>query len=175
MKLPSYIHRERIKRRRGKRLGKTHWTEICQLVFSGLSIVGVVFIILQMGQVERAIKGETYSKIYDQEFTLFQNLLNDTTYYNYLYEKKQTFPGTPEHKKVTILIALFADYFEHICLQTENLDNEVKEAWTRWMFSMYESTPMLREHFDNYGNNYSPQCQNMIREFKRKIQLVNKK
>ena len=99
MKLSSYINRERIKRHREKRLKKAHWTEICQLIFSGLSVVGVVFIVLQMGQVERAIKGETYSKIYDQEFTLFQNLLNDTTYYNYLYEEKQTFPGTPEHKK----------------------------------------------------------------------------
>lgn len=100
------------------------WTEIVQALFSIFSLVGVIFIIIQIDQVERAIKGETYSKIYDQEFALFQNLLNDSTYYDYFYEGKVTTPGTIQHKKVTVLIAMFADYIEHICLQKDNLDDD---------------------------------------------------
>lgn len=169
MKITSYIRQQRIKTHRIHLAKRLHWAELVQLVFSLLSLVGVVFLIMQIDQVERAIKGETYSRIYEQEFTLFQNLLNDTTYYDYLYEKKLTIPGTIEHKKVTVLVALFADYFEHICLQTENLDKDVKAAWERWMFNMYESTPMLQEHFTDNYDNYSKKCQNMILGFKKKI------
>lgn len=172
MKLLSYMRRERIKNHSIKISKFIIWPEIIQIFLSLFSLVGVIFLVIQMDQVERAIKGETYSKIYDQEFQLFQHLLNDTTYYDYIYEEKKTVPGTSEHKKVTILIALFADYFEHICLQTENLDEKVKLAWERWMFGMYESTPMLKEHFDNYLDNYSPQFQTMIQKFK--IQSIRK-
>lgn len=172
MKTSSYIRQQRIKNHQLRYAPRVRWPEIVQLIISHLSLVGVIFLVVQIDQVERAIKGETYSKIYEQEFMLFQNLLNDTTYYSYLYEKKETIPGTIEHKKVTVLIALFADYFEHICLQTENLDKEVKVAWEQWMFSMYESTPMLKEHFEDNLENYSPKCQNMINDFKKRISGV---
>jgi hypothetical protein len=139
------------------------------MIFSVFSFLGVLALIYQIDQVERAIKGETYSKIYDQEFQLFQNLLNDTTYYDYFYEGKITIPGTVQHKKVTVLIAMFADYIENICLQKENLDDDVKRAWEEWVFGMYESTPMLREHYDNFLENYSTSCQKMINMFKKKL------
>lgn len=82
MKITSYIRQQRIKTHRIHLAKRLHWAELVQLVFSLLSLVGVVFLIMQIDQVERAIKGETYSRIYEQEFTLFQNLLNDTTYYD---------------------------------------------------------------------------------------------
>ncbi|MBS3945858.1 MAG: hypothetical protein KGZ42_10195 [Melioribacter sp.] len=49
------------------------------------------------------------------------------------------------------------------------MDKDVKSAWERWMFNMYESTPMLSEHFADNLENYSQKCQNMILGFKKKI------
>ena len=160
------IYRTRRQRLQNQNVRRTHWTDVVSMVFSIFSFIGVLALIWQIDQVERAIKGETYSRIYDQEFQLFQNLLNDTTYYDYFYEGKITTPGTIEHKKVTVLIAMFADYVENICLQKENLDDDVKRAWEEWVYGMYESTPMLRMHYNDFLSIYSKQCQHLIGEFK---------
>jgi hypothetical protein len=69
---------------------------------------------------------------------------------------------------------MFADYIEHICLQKDNLDEDVKKAWEGWIYSMYESTPMLREHFNNFLENYSVSCQKMITEFKNTFEQKHK-
>ena len=171
------IYRIRTRNEKKNKTNTTHWTDIVSTIFSVLSFIGVVALIWQIDRVERAIKGETYAKIYDQEFALFHNLLTDTTYYDYFYEGKVTVPGTIQHQKVTVLMAMFADYIEHICLQKENLDKDVKVAWENWIYSMYESTPMLRIHFDDFIDNYSIRCQSMIKKFKTKFQkdISNKK
>jgi hypothetical protein len=169
------IYRTRRQRLPNQNVRSTHWTDVVSMIFSIFSFIGVGALIWQIDQVERAIKGETYSKIYDQEFQLFQNLLNDTTYYDYFYEGKITVPGTVQHKKVTVLIAMFADYIEQICLQKENLDSDVQVAWEEWIYGMYESTPMLRQHYDDFLSIYSRQCQKLISEFKVRYNKTNDK
>ena len=148
------------------KMNKTHqWIQSMTAILTVCITAGALY---QLSLVQKALYSSANANIYTHELQLSQNLLADTTYYDYLYAGSIIDSAHPDYKKVSEFIALFSDFFEHVSLQQDNLPEGVWEAWKNWMLDVFEESPMLVSHYANNSEHYSPQIIKVFNEYIRR-------
>lgn len=127
------------------------WTDVVQAICSLgaliVAVVGFVALIFQVRQLERAIRGDTHSKLYEQGLATVQLVFEAPNLWPYVYEGKETAPGDPDYFQLCALVEIIADFHEHIALQKPNLPPAVWQRWRDYLRETTRTCPTLRDHY----------------------------
>jgi len=135
------------------------WTDVAQAMGAIgallVAIIGFFILIIQIRQLERAIRSDTHSSLYSQCFDTTKLFYLNAKFLPYVYENKDLSKDDPSFYELSVLVEIIADFFEHIALQKTNLPDEVWNHWNNYIRSIYKSCPLLREHFRKRAEWYS--------------------
>jgi len=136
-----------------------HWTDVLPAIGAVgsllIAVIGFGILIYQIKQLERAIRGDTQSGLYDQTFEIMRFIADNPQIRPYFYEGKELRPGDESYDLIMTATEMVADFFEHVVLQKVNLPSEV---WQKWCFQIqktYSNSPTLREYYTTNKLAYS--------------------
>jgi hypothetical protein len=136
-----------------------HWADMVQAASSVLALVAAIagFLSLrhQIKQVERGIRGETHSGLYQHNFEVMRFIGENAPVRPYFYDGKELGKGDANYDLIMTAAGIMASLFEHVALQRPNLPDDVWESWVRHIKSMYAMSPALRQYFSEHRCWYS--------------------
>jgi hypothetical protein len=132
------------------------WIDVTQAISSvgGLlvAILGFGVVIFQLSQFKRSLHAETHSRLYGEDYEAIKLFLAYPTLRPYFYENKAPEAGSSDYALAFTAAEMYCVHFEHIMLQMGNLPQEIQPAWRAYIQTMYNSSPAIRQHFqDNKG------------------------
>ena len=135
------------------------WTDIVQALTSTaalvVAIVGFFVLRHQIKQVERGIRGETHSGLYQHNFEVMKFIAEKGVVRPYFYDGKELEKDAADYDLVMTIAGIMASLFEHVALQRPNLPTDVWESWVRHIKSMYAKSPALRQYYSEHRCWYS--------------------
>jgi len=135
------------------------WTDVVQALSSAaaflLAVIGFLVLRHQIKQVERGIRGETHSGLYQHNFEVMKFIAEKNEVRPYFYDEKTLTGADPNYNLVMTMAGIMASLFEHVALQRPNLPNDVWESWVRHIKSMYAKSPVLRQYYSEHRCWYS--------------------
>jgi hypothetical protein len=145
---------------------KTEWTDVVQAIAAIAGVVvalgGFVIIIYQIVQLERAVRGDTHSKLYSQGFEVVRFFADNAEVRPYFYEGKPVTGAEPEYGKISLCAELMADYLEHIALQKPNLPEDVWLRWVAYIRDRLRSSPFLVRYLQTHKDQYSEELHVLV-------------
>ena len=137
----------------------TQWTDVVQALSSAaalvVAIVGFFVLRHQIKQVERGIRGETHSGLYQHNFEVMKFIGENAKVRPYFYDGTELAKGSEDYNLVMTAAGIMASLFEHVALQRPNLPKNVWESWVRHIKSMYAKSPALRQYYSEHRCWYS--------------------
>lgn len=134
------------------------WAQTAQGIgaIGGLLITcgGFIFVYLQIRQIERSIRSDTYSKIFAQAFEVAKILAERSALRPYFYDNVDPQLRSSDISEVNAIAEIVADLLEHITYQRNNLPPESWVKWVNFIQSMYRTSPVLRSHLERNSSWY---------------------
>lgn len=140
------------------------WIKGIEIISGIATVIMLIFIMVQLNQVERSIKTDTNGQLYAHELQLYEILLTDTNYIKIIFEGAIIDTADQQYRKASVVVALFSDFLEHVAIQEENLDEEVWNAWRNWIKHIFKNNKMVAEHFIYNPEFYSPTINRLVKE-----------
>jgi hypothetical protein len=135
------------------------WTEVCQAVASlagvVLSLVGFLFVILQLRQNQQATDRQTHAIVYQLNQEIYSLLVNHPDLRPYFYENEKIPCDEPIRSKVLAAAEMICDMFEYIVLNDKSLGKEIRKGWMSYMRRMYQENQCLPEFLSIASAQYS--------------------
>jgi len=131
------------------------------LVYVVVTFVGFLLLRHQIRQVELSARGETHSHLYTQQQSITTFFIANPTLRPFFYDNGQA--NGADEAIVRPVAELVADFCEHIFLQLPNLPGDIRDGWQFYLLHLYDSSPILRQHFEKNGGWYSEELLQMLR------------
>ena len=123
------------------------WTDVAQLL---VTVIGFVFVVLQLRSLRRATEGDTHADLYGQYMEMGKLFLRKPHLRPYFYDSAEidvTAPnGARIKQEVAMMCELITTLLEHAALQRPNLPGESwEECWKAYTYARFDSSSVLRE------------------------------
>jgi hypothetical protein len=123
------------------------WTDVAQLV---ATVIGFVFVVFQLRELQRATQGDTHADLYGQYMEMGKLFLRKPHLRPYFYDSAEidvTAPNSARIKQeVAMMCELITTLLEHAALQRPNLPGESwEECWRAYTYARFDSSSVLRE------------------------------
>jgi len=135
------------------------WTDIAQGVGSLLScviaIIGFVFVIGQLRQVEKTIRKDALESLYGRVQEIHQVILNNPEMKPFFYDKKPMPEDEATLSRLAICAEMVLDFYELITYQKEFMPAHLFNSWQVYIKDLYSNSFALQEHLQKNGAWYS--------------------
>ena len=123
------------------------WTDVAQLL---VTIIGFVFVVLQLGSLRRQIEGDTHADLYGQYMEMGKLFLRKPHLRPYFYDSTEinvTAANSGRIKQeVDMMCELITTLLEHAALQRHNLPGESwADCWRAYTYARFDSSSVLRQ------------------------------
>jgi hypothetical protein len=123
------------------------WTDVAQLL---VTIIGFVFVVLQLWSLHRQTEGDTHADLYGQYMELGKLFLRNPHLRPYFYESAEIDGTAPDsgriRQEVAMMCELTTTLLEHAALQKHNLPGESwEDCWKAYTYARFDSSSVLRE------------------------------
>jgi hypothetical protein len=109
------------------------WTDVAQLL---VTIIGFVFVVLQLGSLRRQIEGDTHADLYGQYMEMGKLFLRKPHLRPYFYDSTE----------IDMMCELITTLLEHAALQRHNLPGESwADCWRAYTYARFDSSSVLRQ------------------------------
>ena len=138
-----------------------NWAEIVEAIAAAgtmlVAIGGIFFVLRQIKQVERTIRGTTHERLTAESFELLRFLASVPDTYAYFYEGKPL--GADDENREFILYATEAlvNYMDHVIAEKPNMNAKDWIVWKRFVEDTCRRAPVVRAHLNQNGAWYSPE------------------
>jgi hypothetical protein len=137
------------------------WTDVVQALASlgGLLVTlgGFLFVIRQVGQIERSIRKDTNATLCAQSIEILKEMARCPPCYACFYENAPL----PDDEKVKVevlcICEMIANYLDNVASQHDNLPGPVWERWNCFIRDTIAGSQIVQEHFRKFRNWYSPE------------------
>jgi hypothetical protein len=133
-----------------------------------IAIVGLVFVIVQLRQVKRAIRGNTNEMLSSQSVEILRFFAERPAIYDHFYSNKgvgqKDIDEGDSQRRVDLLCAteLMANYMEHICLQKDNLPPKAWLSWRKFVLDIYQNSPVVRDFLQAHTDWYASDILDLV-------------
>jgi len=135
------------------------WTDVLQALSSAAALVMAVvgFLVLrhQIKLVERSVRGETHSGLYQHNFEVMKFIGENPKVRSYFYDGTELNKGDADYALIMTAAGIIAALFEHVALQRPNLPDDVWESWVSNIQTTYAKSPALQEYYSEHRSWYS--------------------
>lgn len=135
------------------------WTDVAQAIGSVggvlVAIVGFVFVIRQLRQVENAMKKDAVEALYARAFDIQSIILNDPALREYFYDNKTQPADSVMRAKLETVSEIVFDFYELIVDEKEFMSPGLYTSWEHYLKDLYSRSPTLRSHLDVNSKWYS--------------------
>jgi hypothetical protein len=127
----------------------------------GCTVIGFVFVWLQLRRVKQTIEAEGQDSLYGRYQGLLALLADRPYLYPYLYEKKWPVVSDSDHPHLRAELALACEailgLLEHAALFDEDVpDAALGECWRSYGYARMKESVALQEFYDRNRNIYAP-------------------
>jgi hypothetical protein len=158
-----------------------NWAEIAQAVAQAatvvVTLVGMIFVILQLRQVASATRGSTAERLAAQRYEVIRFMAQRPETYPYFYEDinpEETAADGTVIAFVQYATEMLANYIENVALQREHMSAETWRSWKLFIKSVYLSSPALRVFLQRDEQWYDPKLMVIIRDIEHERQRATK-
>ncbi|MAW79110.1 MAG: hypothetical protein CMI63_02650 [Parvularcula sp.] len=121
------------------------------------TIIGFIFIIVQVRQLGRSVRSGAQSAIYDQAADFRAHLVAYPELRPFFFEGVDIDPSHPDYNRALTIAELFLNYLEHIAIQGGNFDGADRRAWERFVREALDESPLMARRLAERPHAYSPQ------------------
>jgi hypothetical protein len=136
------------------------WTDQAQAISSMagvlVAIAGFLFVSYQIRQISRASRASAHAAIFAHSLELTHLMLDNPEVRPYLCDGKDLLKGDPLYSDVVLACEMFADFYEHVFLQRENLPKQSRTCWDKAITSRYQKNSALRKYIEEHESVYAP-------------------
>lgn len=122
-----------------------------------ISLVGFVFLSLQLRHNRQAIEAQTEAHIYSMGLEAYKVMIEHPEIGPYIYEGQPLPAHGPQRYQAFSAFELFCDYFEFIILQEDSVSPDVRDSWIRYMTKLFQSSVALQQFVYTRQDQYTPQ------------------
>jgi hypothetical protein len=148
-------------------LARPGWTDIAQAVAAGASVfvavVGFVIVIRQVRQVRQALHSETQSRLYAEVNELLKVFFAYPELRPFFYEGRAMDRTHADYDRTWMLAGAFVAHFEHVVLQENNLPEQIRPHWVKYIQGMYATSPIIRQHMADNADWFSMRLHEIVR------------
>ncbi|MCA1566133.1 MAG: hypothetical protein LC803_10945 [Acidobacteria bacterium] len=125
------------------------------------AVVGGVFALKAAKQQIKVMaaqsQGSVNERLYNQNFELMRFLAEHPKLRPYFYENKELSEAETAEEKLQVLSAaeMIAGFLELVALQMSEIPEGIQLRWQNYIIDEYNSSSVLREHFNTYGDWYA--------------------
>jgi hypothetical protein len=145
-----------------------HWTEIAKLT---VSIAGFFVVIVQLLYVLKALRSNTYAKLYDQYLRLNEMFLQRPHLRRHFYASFPAVTSAPEaaassasveqQLEIDAMSEMLAGLLEHAELQRENLPD--KNCWEAYTLARFRDSAQLRQFISDHRGWYAKALHDLLK------------
>lgn len=130
-----------------------NWTEatqaICSIITVIITLVGLIFIIVQLTSAKKANQIATYENLYARMHDIHKFLYDHSELREYFYSSKKTNCDDANYVKVLIATEMFADFLQQVKLQSDLMPKKTAEGWNNYCTSINSRSVVLQEFIEN--------------------------
>jgi hypothetical protein len=115
------------------------------IVSSIVSILGLIFIVKQLKQLNLTLRSHDHGAIFSMAFNL-NKMLVDNPEFIPVFLENVTIPATDKnHFKAKAIVIIALDFYEYVFEERENLSVNMNATWLAFMQDIYCTNAMLRQ------------------------------
>ena len=146
------------------------WTDAAQAIAACGSLLvtlfGFLFVLRQLRQVERNIRGETNASLCHQSIEILKAMMSRQECYPFFYDNKPLPEDHPHRVEILCLTEMIANYLDLVALQKDNLPPTAWTGWHKFILDTLQMSPVVREHLTKYGAWCSTELQAIVKQAK---------
>lgn len=144
------------------------WTDSLQAICACgsliVTVLGFVFVLYQLKQVDRTIRGETNASLCQQSIEVLNAMMSKKDCYPYFYDGKELAEDSPNRVEILILTEMVVNYLDLVALQKDNLPENVWARWRNFILDTVSFSPVVKQHLKKYHNWYSDELNQIINQ-----------
>ncbi|WP_375201687.1 hypothetical protein [Hyphococcus sp.] len=125
------------------------------------TVIGFIFIIVQVRQLGRSVRSSAQSAIYDQAADFREHLVAYPQLRPFFFDGADIDPAHPEYNRALTIAELFLNYLEHIAIQGGNFDGNDRKAWESFVRAALTASPLMSRRLAERPDAYSPQLRRL--------------
>jgi hypothetical protein len=129
---------------------------IASIVGVTIAIVGFIFVSYQIRQVSQSNRASAHTAIFSHSLELTRLMMENPEVRPYLSEGKDLIREDPLYDKVILICEMFADFYEHVSLQRENLPEQSRGCWDKAIAHRYQRNSALKRYIEAHRSVYAP-------------------
>ena len=151
---------------------RVKWTDVVIAIAVSLqlliSVVGFWLIWLQVKQLNRGIRGETHSRLYDHYLKVTERLAVESKLRPYFYDPKKELKEDDAgyadlREEIDMMCEIISGLLEHAAVQKENLPKDSWVAcWQAYTYERFEKSVELRKFFRDNRKWYAESFRNVV-------------
>jgi hypothetical protein len=126
-----------------------------------VTIVGIIFIIKQLQQVEVSIKGEAHDMLSAHMREILSVFKDNPNLRPYFYDNKPIDKESKDYNQVMIVSEFYLDLFEHVMQKRTMLPQHLWETWENYIHRIYRGSPAVREFIAEHHDMYTKAVLNL--------------
>lgn len=143
-----------------------NWTQVAQAISSiiaaGASVIGFIFLILQLRKISTSIKSQNHAAIYQTSVELNKILLDNPKFIPYFFENKEMDENDPDFKKLQLAATIATDFYEYVFTEKNNMDVNMRNSWMEYIQEAYSNSVFIRSHIEQNENMLNPKFVEII-------------
>ncbi len=143
-----------------------NWAEIVEAIAAAgtmaVAFGGIFFVLRQIKQVERTIRGTTHERLTAESFELLRFLASAPHTYAYFYEGKPLGPDDEHREFILYATEAIVNYLDHVIAQKPNMNAEDWKVWKQFIEDTCRRAPVVRAHLEKHGAWYGPELITML-------------
>jgi hypothetical protein len=144
-------------RQKTERREKMDWNAISAMAgvgAFGAAVAGIGLIFLQIRRIGNQISASSCATLYGQMIEIDRFFVQHQDLKAYIYKSKAIAGSDPAYDSVRSLAEMMVDLMEHLYVQKGNLPDRVYKPWLQYFASIYDNSPIVREHLNQSGDWY---------------------
>ena len=127
-------------------------------------VVSAVFAIVNLRQVVRSIRGQTYQRVYAQMIDIDRFFFDHSDYKAYFYPDSGDRNPSIDPVKLASVTEMMADYFDSVYYQRDSMPPVTFLGFQDYMRSVYSYSPQLQDFIKARERWYPPAFLSSLRE-----------
>jgi hypothetical protein len=119
--------------------------DIAALINIGLTIVGIIFVVLQLRQIRVSIQATSHSAIYEHGVAFREQLIKYPQFRRYFFDGAAVEPGLPEMDRLKTIAEAHLNYMEHLFLVQDGLGRENRKSVDNFLRNALRQSPITLE------------------------------
>ena len=144
------------------------WTEIVEAISAAgsflVTIVGFIFVLRQLRQVDQSIRGDTNASLCQQSLEILNAMMSRKGCYKFFYDGISLANDDPDREEILLLTEMIVNYLDLVALQKDNMPSNVWPRWKNFISDTIESSPVVTEHLTKFAFWYSEELNLILKQ-----------